>query len=100
MNQTHQRLTRLIILSRKAPRAAHPLPAPDLPHGFATRLAARWSGTGKSHSLGNLWERMCWWGGAAAVAVCVAAQVLQPQPVEPNAFDLLLATPAAGDLLF
>jgi hypothetical protein len=44
--------------------------------------------------LADAWERLCWWGAGASVAVCFMAFVSQSLTPEPNPFDALIETPA------
>lgn len=77
----NKRLARLMRLARREAEAredARP-PAPDEPPiGFATRVAARWAAERKRGV--NLWERLCWFGAAAAIVVWVGAATLQSEP--------------------
>ena len=68
--------------------------------GFASRVAARWSAAPRTPSVGELWEKLCWWGAGAAVAVCVLSALIPPPASEPTAFDILLSVQPSSDSTF
>jgi hypothetical protein len=49
----------------------------------------------------DAFERLCWWGAGATVALCLVLGVLHRPPPEPDAFAPLLEWPASsGESLF
>lgn len=100
MKRSETRLARLLTLARKA-GAELTSELPASPPGFAARVAARWARPdAHGPSVADLWERVCWWGAGAAVAVTVLAVSYQGGAPEPAAFDLLLAVPAEEELVW
>ena len=99
MSANHESLRKLIEAARKAQALPSP-PESSAPFGFSTRVAARWAALPRRSGLADAWERLCWWGASASVAVCLltfASQSLQP---EPNPFDVLLEAQAdAPDMM-
>lgn len=90
----NESLRKLIQAARKAPMPTEAPPVSTAPFGFSTRVAARWAALPKRSGLADIWERLCWWGAGASVAVCLlafAGQSLQP---EPDPFDALMEAPA------
>jgi len=96
MSANQEPLRKLITAARKA--QAPPLTQSDLPapFGFSTRVAARWTVTRGRSNWAELWERLCWWGAGASVAVCLVAASYQSLAPEPNPFDVLLEAQAGG----
>ena len=98
MSANDESLRKLIQAARQAPSPA-PAPAPAPPDspgpfGFSTRVAARWAaGQGRS-GRADVWERLCWWGASASVAVCLLAFVNQSLQPEANPFDELIEAPS------
>ena len=89
------KLKKLIAIARKAHAPSRQLAEEDVqaPFGFATRVIAQWSEESKQER-GRVWERLCWWGAATSVAICLVVFVQQHARTEANAFDVLLNTPA------
>ena len=100
MNANHETLRKLIEAARKAHA---PSPAPSAlaaPFGFSTRVASRWAAARGKSNWAEHWERLCWWGASASVAVCLFAFVNQSLQPEPNPFDVLLEAQAdAPDMM-
>ena len=100
MSGNNEPLRRLIQAARKAhapPLAPSDLPAP---FGFSTRVAALWVAVPRRAGWADAWERLCWWGAGASVAVCLFAFVNQSLQPEPNPFDVLLESTAdAPDMM-
>jgi hypothetical protein len=69
--------------------------------GWTTRIAARWASgaVARGPNATDLWERLAWTGCAAAVAVCLVALALHPEPPPPSCVDLLLGLPQTEALL-
>lgn len=97
---SNESLRKLIQAARKAPMPTEAPPVSTAPFGFSTRVAARWAALPKRSGLADIWERLCWWGASASVAVCLTAFVSQSLQPEPNPFDVLLEAQAdAADLM-
>ncbi|HZO86525.1 MAG TPA: hypothetical protein VFC26_14995 [Verrucomicrobiae bacterium] len=92
-------LQKLITAARKVRRLASAAPESEAPFGFATRVAARWAAQRRA-SAADVWQRLCWWGATASIAICLFSAVYRATLPEPNAFDLLLEQPVmeADDL--
>ena len=95
MSASNQAIHQLIAAARKAYKPLPPT-AQEAPFGFSTRVAARWAEARKHTGRGDVWERFCWWGAGASVAVCLAAFAHQALTPEPDPFDLLLEVQAVG----
>lgn len=99
MNRRKQALGKLIIAARKAHQPqSTPTPQPA-PVGFATRIAARWAEAGRRNGWADVWERLCWWGASASIAVCLLVFAQKTMTPEPSAFDLLLEVEAVDSEL-
>jgi len=100
MSAKNEPLRKLIRAARKVHA---PTPAPsDLmaPFGFSARVAARWAAARAESNWAAHWERLCWWGASASVAVCLFTFVNQSLQPEPNPFDVLIEVQAdAVDLM-
>ena len=94
MNANKQTLQKLILAARKAHTPQAPLATQEAPLGFSTRVAAHWAATRERSSWGDLWERLCWWGASASLAVCLLAFVNHSLQPDPNPFDVLLEAQA------
>ena len=95
MSANHESLQKLIKAARKAhaPPAQSDMPAP---FGFSTRVAARWVTARGLSNWTEPWERLCWWGAGASVAVCLVAAGYQSLAPEPNPLDVLMEAQAGG----
>ena len=94
MSANNESLRKLI---RAARQASSPTPAPSdspVPFGFSTRVAARWATGERRVGRAEVWERLCWWGAGASVAVCLMAFASQSLQPEPDPFDALMEAPA------
>jgi hypothetical protein len=91
MNQ--KPVQKLIGLARKAHQPAPAPQAESAPWGFATRVVARLAEPNGA-TRASFWERWCWWGAGASVAVCLIASAQHALQPEPNAFDLALEAQA------
>ena len=97
MSANNQSLRKLIKAARKGSTPAQEPSVSPAPFGFSTRVAAQWAaGRGRS-GLADAWERLCWWGASASVALCVMAFVSQSFEQESNPFDDLIE--ASADVL-
>lgn len=94
MSANNESLRKLIRAARKAPPRAPAPPDSPAPFGFSTRVAARWAASRGHAGLADSWERLCWWGASASVAVCLLAFVNQSLQPESNPFDALIEAPA------
>lgn len=95
MSANHESLQKLI----KATRKAHAPPVQSdmpVPFGFSNRVAARWATACGPSNWVELWERLCWWGAGAIVAVCLVAAGYQSLAPEPNPFDVLMEAQTGG----
>ena len=94
MSKNRESIRKLVVAARKAHA---PQPADKLavaPFGFATRLAAFWAAKPRRLNWTDAWERLCWWGAGASVAVCLIAFVNQSMQPDSNPFDVLLEAQA------
>lgn len=102
--KTRDRLKRVLELARRA-KVSHRLTSAatgeekvEAPLGFSTRVAARWAA--ERPARGNLWERLCWFGAAASIAICFGASMYQSSLPEPTAFDELIDAPMIETEMF
>ena len=100
MSAKNEPLRKLIQAARKAHAPAPRPPEMPAPFGFSTRVAACWAAAGGKPNWAEHWERLCWWGASASVAVCLFAFVNQSLQPEPNPFDVFIeARVDAADLM-
>jgi hypothetical protein len=99
MKNERTALAKLVISARKARATAPPGPIENAPFGFATRVAARWAAARSVPNWADAWERVCWWGVGASLAVCFMALVGDSLQPDPNPFDGMLDAEAEAEAL-
>lgn len=98
MKNPREELKRIFALARHAP--APPSDPGEMPLGFATRVAASWAELQPRQTFADRCERLCWFGMAAAMLVCLAVVGRYWWQPEPGVFELVLDIPQRAPGLF
>lgn len=108
MRRYPRKLQTLLQIARREAHRRAPVPAGEPDAAEIRRLAqqalratTRPGASREGHpperpSWAVAFERLCWWGAGATVALCLLVGVLQRPPPEPEVFELLLEWPAAN----